>query len=129
MSTTDPMKKKSDIRQMRKYYLENGEYRNFLLLSFGLNTGLRISDILRLKVEDIFDFKNRVMKDHIEIKEKKTGKTIIIKINEVLKKDIRTYFRECGRICGKFLFESRKGTNAIGIQNNKKSCPYVQNRG
>ena len=65
MKTTDPMKKKNDIRQIRKYYLEKGKYRNFLMISFGLNTGLKMCDILRLKAEDIFDFKNKSIREHI----------------------------------------------------------------
>ena len=113
MKTTDPIKKKNDIRRMREYYLKKREYRNFLLISFGLNTGLRICDILRLKADDVFDFQNKVMRDYIQIKEKKTGKFISIKINMALKKDIRAYFRECGKVCGKFLFESNRGNKAI----------------
>ncbi|MBR1442701.1 MAG: tyrosine-type recombinase/integrase [Firmicutes bacterium] len=113
MKTTDPIKKKNDIRRMREYYLKKGEYRNFLLISFGLNTGLRMCDILSLRVEDIFDFQNRVIRDYIQIKEKKTGKAICIRINAALKKDIRTYFREFGKVRGRFLFESNRGNKAI----------------
>ena len=80
MSTTEPIRKKTDIRKMKNYYFDKGSYRNFLMMSFGLNTGLRICDVLTLKAEDVYDFKNRVIKEHIELKEAKTGKTIIIKI-------------------------------------------------
>ncbi|MBR1460593.1 tyrosine-type recombinase/integrase [bacterium] len=113
MGTTEPIRNKKDISKMREYYLKKGSYRNFLMISFGLNTGLRICDILRLKTEDVFDFKKRVIKEHIQLKEIKTGKTITIKINTSLKRDIKTYFKAYGKISGRFLFQSQKGKEAI----------------
>jgi len=51
----------------------------------GINTGLRISDMLPLKVIDIKD------KSHIIIKEKKTGKVKRFKINSSLHGEITEY--------------------------------------
>ena len=113
MKVTDPIRKKSDIRKIKNYYLQKGEYRNFLLLSFGFNTGLRISDILNLKMEDVFDFNEKIIKDHISINEKKTVKLNSFRINPSLKKDIKTYFRHCIKFIGKFLFESNRKNRPI----------------
>ena len=67
MNTVDPIREKSDIKKMKNYLLANN-YRDYLLFIMGINTGLRISDLLKLKVSDIRD------KFHIIIAEKKTGK-------------------------------------------------------
>ncbi|MBR1737646.1 MAG: tyrosine-type recombinase/integrase [Firmicutes bacterium] len=98
---------------LKNYYLQKGEYTNFLLLSFGFNTGMRISDILNLRAEDVFDFNEKIIKDHICIKEKKTGKLNSIRINSALNKDIKTYFRHCTKFIGKFLFESNRKNSPI----------------
>ena len=51
----------------------------------GINTGLRISDLLPLKVEDVRN------KTHITIKEKKTDKTKRFVINGALRQEIEEY--------------------------------------
>jgi integrase len=60
--------------------LEKDEnYKFMLLISLGTFLGLRISDILHLKWSDVLD------KDHLTLKEGKTGKTRSFKINDDLK--------------------------------------------
>lgn len=53
-----------------------------LLLALGFYTGLRISDILRLKWEDVLG------KKEVVVREKKTGKTRKIQVNPALKEAI-----------------------------------------
>ncbi|WP_242477629.1 hypothetical protein [Bacillus cereus] len=38
---------------MKDWLLQNSSYRNYFLFYFEINTGLRISDILRLRVKDV----------------------------------------------------------------------------
>jgi integrase len=66
-------------------YLENKNYRDFMILFLGVNTGLRISDLLKLT---IFDVRN---KDYIEIKEGKTKKNRKILILKHVKIEIEIY--------------------------------------
>ena len=66
MNIVQPIKKIEDIQKIKKYLAKKP--RNALLFSFGINTGLRISDILSLDVGEVKD------KDYIEIGEKKTNK-------------------------------------------------------
>ena len=63
----EPIKSKKDIEAIEKY-LAKHSLRNQLIWVFGTNTGLRISDILGLNVEDV---KN---KQYVEVIEKKTKK-------------------------------------------------------
>lgn len=45
------------------------------MIILGLNTALRISDILALQWQDVYDFEQKNYKNHINIVEQKTGKT------------------------------------------------------
>ncbi|SFA70458.1 site-specific integrase [Clostridium frigidicarnis] len=59
--------------------------RNYVLIMTGTYAGLRISDVLKLKVKDVKG------KKYIDIKEKKTGKRNIIEINPELKEAYKEY--------------------------------------
>ena len=63
----EPIKNKKDLERI-ECYLEKQSKRNRLIFVFGINTGLRVSDILGLNVEDVEG------KSYVEIREKKTGK-------------------------------------------------------
>lgn len=112
MSTTQPLKDIRDIKKLKKYFKEKGNYRDFALVVLSLNTALRIGDILSLHWKDVYDFKNRKFNTHIQLHEQKTGKYNYIYINnaatdalENLRLDKEDIYPE------KVLFESRKGTN------------------
>ena len=86
MNVVQPIKKLEDIQKIKKYLAKKP--RDTLLFSFGINTGLRISDILSL---DVGDVKGR---DYIEIREKKTNKYKKFPLNRFLKEEIDV-FVEC----------------------------------
>ena len=72
MSTTQPIKSVKQLEQFKKYYQEvSPDSRNYALIILGLNTALRISDILRLHIADVWDFRQHCFNRHIEIAEKK----------------------------------------------------------
>ena len=52
MTTVEPIHSKEDIEKVEKL-LEKQSKRDHLLFVFGINCGLRISDILRLNVGDV----------------------------------------------------------------------------
>ena len=80
----EPIKNKKQVKEI-EHYLSLKSMRNQLIWVFGVNTGLRISDILALNIEDVEN------KDYIEIKEKKTGKYKKIPLNSKLKTLIKKY--------------------------------------
>lgn len=61
MNIVDPIRDKDDIQAMKEYLREWNE-RNYLLFLFGINSGLRVGDILRIRVKDVQGW-------HIKIKE------------------------------------------------------------
>lgn len=82
MNLTQPIKKTRDLENFKNYYKEiKPNYRNRLLIISGLNTALRISDILSLKWKNIYDFEKKMYKNHIFIIEQKTEKMSQIYIN------------------------------------------------
>ena len=84
MSTVDPIRKKTDIEKIKSVLLKMS-YRDYLFFEVGINTGLRISDILKLKVSDVRG------KYYIELKEQKTGKLKKFRLNSILKAELENY--------------------------------------
>ena len=78
---TTPIRTKEEIEQMKTYYLSKASYRDYALFVVGINTALRISDLLHLKWKDVYDKGKRKYKNHIDIFEQKTGKQAVIALN------------------------------------------------
>lgn len=102
MKYVQPIRDRNTINNMKNELLKSGS-RNYMLFNIGINTGLRVSDILGLKVSDVKD------KTHITINEQKTKKQKRILINMNLKKDIDDYIFTMDE--GEYLFKSKKGNN------------------
>lgn len=92
MNLAEPIKKTKDLSKLKSYYKEiQPNPRNELLIIMGLNTALRISDILALKWEDVYDFEWKEYRNHINIVEQKTGKTTQIYINSNVLESLHHY--------------------------------------
>jgi len=75
MSTTQPIRNSEQLQMFKNYYLEiKPNRRNYLLIVTGLNSALRISDILSLTCGDVYDFYGNKLNTHIVVREHKTGK-------------------------------------------------------
>ena len=90
MKTVQPIRDKSKIRAI-KGNLKKRDPRDFLLFTLGINTGLRISDILKLKVEDVKESSGEI-KEFLDLKEKKTKRQRFIYINDEVKNALEYYF-------------------------------------
>lgn len=104
MNTVQPIRDKNTIEKFKNELLKKGS-RDYMLFVMGINTGLRISDILPLKVKDVKDT------THIKIIEKKTSKAKRFKISPYLRKEIDKYIN--GMNDDDYLFPSRKGDKQI----------------
>ena len=96
-----PIRKKEQ-REKIELILKTTNKRDYLLWILGTNTGLRISDILKLKVSD-------VKGSFINIVEQKTQKKRMIKINKKLKEVLKEFIKD--KKDNSVLFESRVGVN------------------
>lgn len=95
----EPIRKKDDVARLENY-LAQKSLRNRLIFVFGINTGLRISDILGLNVADVKG------KTHVQITEKKTGKFKKFPLNRKLKQFMEDYIK--GKSLDEPLFVGKK---------------------
>ncbi len=70
--TVEPIRDKKKINQLYQY-LNGGNPKYALIFKFGINTGLRIGDIISLRADDIF-LNEWSFKEYLILKEKKTTK-------------------------------------------------------
>lgn len=112
--TVEPIRDKEKINNMF-YYLNGRDPKYGLMFKFGLNTGLRISDILPMNTKDIFN-ENGTFKDYLVLKEKKTGKEKKIKINNALRKSITNFVPQDERTGSFYLFSNNSGGHIKRIQ-------------
>jgi integrase len=89
MEFVEPIRDKKKIEAMKRV-LKGSNMRDYCLFVLGINSGLRISDILNLTIDDVI-YVNGKLKDRIIIKEKKTGKRKEFLINESMGKAIDEY--------------------------------------
>ncbi|MGG3890060.1 tyrosine-type recombinase/integrase [Metabacillus fastidiosus] len=101
MNLVQPIKDKELLKEIKAYLKESND-RNYILFLLGIHTGLRISDILSLKVKDVQGWA-------IFIREKKTGKPREIKMPSELKRAVRSYTE--GKPKHEYLIKSRIGKN------------------
>ena len=101
MKVVQPIRDLEKVDQMKVYLKERNE-RNYIMFMIGIAVGLRISDILKLKKEDL-------LKSHIDIKETKTTKAKRVKIPGYIKRDLVSYAKELND--GDYVIKSREGAN------------------
>lgn len=109
MNTVEPIRDWDILLEIQDY-LEKKSKRNYVLFMSGLHLGLRISDILKLRVSDV---KN---KEYISVREQKTGKENRIAINEELREIYDEYI--VGKARNEFLFKDDRNFKKL-----KKSKP------
>ena len=132
MNYVEPIRDKRKIEEMKAELKKNGT-RDYLLFIFGINVGLRISDIIKLRVQDVMDYTRRI-KTHIEIREEKTNKIKRFKINPLLAEELYQYVMNLNM--ADYIFQSRNGNNrhitrerAYTILNNAGQNIGLQNIG
>ena len=112
MQKTQPIKDKKDIQRLKQYYLDRHQVRNYTLFTLGVNTSLRIGDLLALTWGDVYQFESGRFRDHIVLTEQKTGKHNQIALNREAVKALKLLKGLQGKIGPKeYIFRSREGGN------------------
>ena len=101
MNIVQPIRDKELLKEIKLFLKEQNE-RNYILFLLGIHTGLRISDILQLKVKDVQGW-------NIFIREQKTKKLKEVKMTSELKQAIRSFIK--GKPRHEYLIKSREGKN------------------
>ena len=92
MNKTSPIRNKKDVDHFTDYYTPvKPNPRNHLLLTFGLNTALRIKNIMSLQWEQVYDFERDRIRQHLILRESKTRKENRIFINDAISTALSTY--------------------------------------
>ncbi|MEF3312654.1 site-specific integrase [Paenibacillus sp. GYB004] len=99
-NAVEPIRDLEQIQQIKEYLLHRS-YRDYFLFVFGINSGLRISDILPLRVMDVKYTK------HLKVREKKTGNARKTIITDTLRNEIEKYTKRYAD--SDYLFPSKKG--------------------
>ncbi|MCL1885139.1 MAG: tyrosine-type recombinase/integrase [Defluviitaleaceae bacterium] len=129
MALTEPIRDVKQVRAFLAYYRNRGEHRNQVLVTVALHTALRISDVLKIKCEDVYDFEKRRVRNSLTLIEKKTGKRKIIALHKTVIKALAAYFPYA--VCGEPLIINvstgraisrihayriiREAANAVGV--------------
>lgn len=108
MGTTQPIRDEEELRKFTDYYLtECPSARNYALIVVSLNTALRISDVLSLKWEDVYDFQTQKTAGHMHVIEHKTGKPSVIAMNAHVIGALSVYYNERNPEKQEFIFSKR----------------------
>ena len=89
MNAVQPIRDKEKIQEILRF-LREWNYKYYLMFLMGIRSGLRISDILKLKVKDVREA-NGSIRTHLVTKEKKTSKRKRIKLHSEIKKALAEY--------------------------------------
>lgn len=109
------------IKKLADHMATHGTFgiRNYAMFITGVATGLRISDLVRLKVRDVYDVDRMEFRPCIDISELKTGKRTKwrldeVVITEVIQRALSVYFDSLSwKLNGNdYLFKSRKVNGA-----------------
>ncbi|MCL2391916.1 MAG: tyrosine-type recombinase/integrase [Oscillospiraceae bacterium] len=111
MKATEPIRNKLQVRQLAEYYLKRGEIRNYVLVIMSVHTALRISDLLHIRWDDVYDFEKKHVRESISITEKKTRKTKMIALHPQIKAALHLYAPAAKS--GAFLIDNQRTGKSI----------------
>ena len=111
MTFTEPIRDKNLVRKLIDYYKNLGQTRNFVLVVLCVYSALRISDILSILCDDIYDFEKGKVRKFITITEKKTKKSKTIALNKHVIKALKLHMPQAEQ--GKPLIINRRTDKAI----------------
>lgn len=87
----DPIRSYEDFVAIQKYFLDNGKVRDWMMWTIGVSLGLRISDLLSLKIKQLLN-DNLTFRERIMVIEQKTSKLNNCLITESVVDAVTKYF-------------------------------------
>ncbi|WP_062353521.1 tyrosine-type recombinase/integrase [Bacillus kwashiorkori] len=113
MKFVDPIRDIEKINAMREV-LQNSSDRDLLLFVIGINTGIKINDLLYLTVKDVSDGKKA--KEFIYLKESSTDQWKAYYLNNRVKLALKCYLANHCLLLDDYLFQSKKDKQPISRQ-------------
>ncbi|MBJ8031899.1 tyrosine-type recombinase/integrase [Bacillus cereus group sp. N21] len=103
-----PIRSKEQIEDMKWALKRHCSERDYTLFMIGINTGLRVSDLLQLETHMILKLKRKRRKE-LKVKEGKTKKERIINLTSIFDE----VYQYAQTVESTWLFPSRKGDQSI----------------
>lgn len=99
MKEVFPIVDRRKIEAVKRLMVADKDYRDLFLFSLGINSGLRISDILALRWGTFLDDQGRLLKvlSKVSVVEGKTKKVKVFVLNSAIWSALRSYFESLGR--------------------------------
>ena len=90
MNSVEPIRDRKKIAQIKNLLRGEERFRDLLLFTVGINTALRISDLLRLRVEHFIDAQKGLRRRFV-IREEKRGKRQEVVVNDSIRGVLAEY--------------------------------------
>jgi integrase len=110
MNFVEPIRDRKRIAQIKNLLRGQGRIRDLLLFVVGINTALRISDVLRLRISDFIDERQHVRR-RFWIREQKRGKRQEVVVNDSIRSAFTEYltaYPHVARVPEHFVFFNTK---------------------
>ncbi len=92
MNFVEPIRDKKQLAHVKHLLKGQGRARDLLLFVVGINTALRISDLLHLRIGDFLD-ENGQVKTRFSIREEKRGKRHEVIVNDSIREALKDYLK------------------------------------
>lgn len=127
----EPIKSLEDINRISQYLITNKRYRDNMLFICGINFGLRISDLLRLRfcnlIDDTLTFKTEFpILEKKTMNTRKTRKNRVLTVNDAVIEAVTLYLTNVPSKLDDFMFRS-ESPNGRGknVALNRKSVDRI----
>lgn len=101
MNFVEPIRDRKKITQIKNLLRGQKRFRDLLLFVVGINTALRISDLLELRVEHFLDDRQRI-RQRFWIKEQKRGKRQEVVVNDSIRQNLEEYLKAYPAVVGDY---------------------------
>lgn len=113
MEYVDPIRDIESINMIKKI-LKSQSQRDLLLFVLGINTGIRVSDLLSLKVQDVWDGKRT--KEFLYLKDSQSGEERAYYLNHRVHQELKNYLSQFNLKDSDYLFKSSRNEQPISRQ-------------
>jgi integrase len=96
----------AQVRRIKEILAEKGRLRDLALFSLALDTLLRASDLLALRVSDVQDAAGNV-RSELAIRQRKTAETLQIALSDSTREVVARLIGDRGKVPADFLFTSK----------------------
>jgi integrase len=115
MNPVEPIRSLGKLLEIKRR-LKRRNPRDYLLFTLGINTALRVSDLLSLRIRDVVEESGEV-KEFLTLRERKTGKDKRIKLNDSAREAIEFFLSKADAQPSEWLFKSpRTGKPLTRVQ-------------